>query len=259
MTILFPNKRAGLFLAEELSRLITRPVWMPEIMTLGEFIGQFTGLRQAETLPLSIKLYKAYASISGSKERFDDFYFWGNMLLGDFDDIDKYLVDARDLFSNLSALKDLENNFPYLNEEQIAAIKKFWSSFHTGTCSREQQEFLQIWDKLYDTYTLFRSSLFEQQLCYEGMNERFFCEHVHEYELHSKRILFAGFNALNRCESCGAHFRVEYQTEDGEAKRNDAEYSYAAVWEYAGDGQPPILHKEPITHDEVKPVVRSYK
>ena len=200
MTILFPNKRAGLFLAEELSRLITRPVWMPEIMTLGEFIGQFTGLRQAETLPLSIKLYKAYASISGSKERFDDFYFWGNMLLGDFDDIDKYLVDARDLFSNLSALKDLENNFPYLNEEQIAAIKKFWSSFHTGTCSREQQEFLQIWDKLYDTYTLFRSSLFEQQLCYEGMNERFFCEHVHEYELHSKRILFAGFNALNRCE-----------------------------------------------------------
>ena len=200
LTILFPNKRAGLFLAEELSRLITRPVWMPEIMTLGEFIGQFTGLRQAETLPLSIKLYKAYASISGSKERFDDFYFWGNMLLGDFDDIDKYLVDARDLFSNLSALKDLENNFPYLNEEQIAAIKKFWSSFHTGTCSREQQEFLQIWDKLYDTYTLFRSSLFEQQLCYEGMNERFFCEHIHEYELHSKRILFAGFNALNRCE-----------------------------------------------------------
>ena len=110
LTILFPNKRAGLFLAEELSQLITRPVWMPEIMTLGEFIGQFTGLRQAETLPLSIKLYKAYASISGSKERFDDFYFWGNMLLGDFDDIDKYLVDARDLFSNLSALKDLENS-----------------------------------------------------------------------------------------------------------------------------------------------------
>ena len=66
-------------------------------------------------------------------------------------------------------------------------------------------------------------------------------------------------DALNRCESCGAHFRVEYQTEDGEAKRNDAEYSYAAVWEYAGEGKAPILHKEPITHDEVKPVVRSYK
>ncbi len=66
-------------------------------------------------------------------------------------------------------------------------------------------------------------------------------------------------DALERRESCGAHFRVEHQTEDGEAKRNDAEYSYAAVWEYAGDDKAPILHKEPITHDEVKPVVRSYK
>lgn len=66
-------------------------------------------------------------------------------------------------------------------------------------------------------------------------------------------------DALNREESCGAHFRVEYQTPDGEAQRNDAEYSYAAVWEFAGDGKEPILHKEPITHDEVKPVVRSYK
>ena len=66
-------------------------------------------------------------------------------------------------------------------------------------------------------------------------------------------------DALNREESCGAHFRVEYQTPDGEAQRNDAEYSYAAVWEFAGDGKAPILHKESITHDEVKPVVRSYK
>ena len=66
-------------------------------------------------------------------------------------------------------------------------------------------------------------------------------------------------DALDRRESCGAHFRIEHQTDDGEAKRNDAEYSYAAVWLYNGEGNPPILEKEPITHDEVKPVVRSYK
>ena len=66
-------------------------------------------------------------------------------------------------------------------------------------------------------------------------------------------------DALERRESCGAHFRVEHQTEDGEAKRNDADYSYAAVWMYDGEGKPPRLEKEPITHDEVKPVVRSYK
>ena len=66
-------------------------------------------------------------------------------------------------------------------------------------------------------------------------------------------------DALNRDESCGAHFRIEHQTDDGEAKRNDAEYSYASIWEYAGPGKAPNLYKEPITHDEVKPVVRSYK
>ena len=66
-------------------------------------------------------------------------------------------------------------------------------------------------------------------------------------------------DALNRKESCGAHFRVEYQTEDGEAKRNDDEYSYVSVWEYTGENKTPNLYKEVITHDEVKPVVRSYK
>ncbi|PWM29161.1 MAG: fumarate reductase/succinate dehydrogenase flavoprotein subunit [Verrucomicrobia bacterium] len=66
-------------------------------------------------------------------------------------------------------------------------------------------------------------------------------------------------DALNRNESCGAHFRVEYQTEDGEAKRNDDEYSYVSVWEYAGENKAPNLYKEVIAHDEVKPVVRSYK
>lgn len=103
LSIIFPNKRAGLFFAKELATFIDKPVWMPEIITLGEFIEQHTGLKKADDLPLIIKLYKAYQSVSGTTERFDDFYYWGNMLLGDFDDIDKYLVNAKDLFSNLTA------------------------------------------------------------------------------------------------------------------------------------------------------------
>ena len=71
VTVLFPNKRAGLFLAEALGRLVKRPVWMPEILTLGEFVGQHTGLRQTGELTLIIKLYKAYREASGTEERFD--------------------------------------------------------------------------------------------------------------------------------------------------------------------------------------------
>ena len=199
LTIIFPNKRAGLFLAEELSRQIDRPVWMPEILTLTEYIEKHSGLKKAETLSLIIKLYKSYTAVSGSSEKFEDFYFWGNMLLADFDDIDKYLVDAKDLFSNLIALKELDLNFPYLTEEQIKAIHRFWKSFNPEKFSREQQEFLKVWDKLYATYTHFKTHLAETGICYEGMNERYFCEHIETYA-HPAHILIAGFNALNLCE-----------------------------------------------------------
>lgn len=199
LTIIFPNKRAGLFLADELSRQISKPVWMPEILTLTEYIGKYTRLKKADNLALIIKLYKSYTRVSGSTEKFEDFYFWGNMLLGDFDDIDKYQADARDLFSNLIALKELELSFPYLTEEQIAAIRKFWNSFNPEKYSHEQTEFLKVWDKLYATYTDFRESLLAEGTCYEGMNERFFCENIAGYN-HPEQILIAGFNALNTCE-----------------------------------------------------------
>ena len=122
LTIIFPNKRAGLFLAEELSRQIDRPVWMPEILTLTEYIEKHSGLKKAETLSLIIKLYKSYTAVSGSSEKFEDFYFWGNMLLADFDDIDKYLVDAKDLFS-VSDRRTNQGHTPILEELQSGKIQ----------------------------------------------------------------------------------------------------------------------------------------
>ncbi len=199
LTIIFPNKRAGLFLAEELSKLIYQPVWMPEIFTLSEFIERRTGLKKAEDLTLIIKLYKSYLKVSGIPEKFEDFYYWGNMLLGDFDDIDKYMADAKALFSNLTALKELEQNFPYLTPEQVEAIKSFWKTFNPEKYSQEQQVFLNVWDKLYDTYTDFKSNLVGEDLCYEGMGQRRFCEYLETYD-HPEKIIFAGFNALNICE-----------------------------------------------------------
>lgn len=199
LTIIFPNKRAGLFLAEELSHYIGHPVWMPRILTLPEYIERHTGLKKAEALPLVIKLYKSYGQISGTTEKFEDFYFWGNMLLDDFDNIDKYLADAKGLFSNLISLKELEMNFPYLTKEQTEAIRKFWSSFNTGQQSHEQEQFLEVWTKLYPVYEHYKTSLLAEGIAYEGMNERLFCEHIDEYE-HPQHLIIAGFNALTECE-----------------------------------------------------------
>lgn len=199
LTVVFPNKRAGLFLAEALSELIDRPIWMPEILTLPEFIEQQTGLKKAEDLPLIIKLYKSYSRTSGIPEKFEDFYFWGNMLLEDFDDIDKYLADAKALFTNVISLKEVELNFPFLSPEQIETVKKFWSSFNPEKYSHEQQEFLKVWNNLYPTYTDFKTRLSGESLCYEGMGQRHFYEHIENYKRENP-IIFAGFNALNKCE-----------------------------------------------------------
>ncbi len=199
VTVVFPNKRAGLFLAEELSRLVDRPIWMPEIVTLNEFIERYTGLKKADPVSLIIKLYKVYKACSGTEEKFEDFYFWGNMLLEDFDDLDKYLADAKDLFSNLAAYKKLDYGFSYLSEEQVEVIHSFWSSFNPQNLSNEQSEFLRVWDNLWPVYSRFREELFRKQLCYEGMGIRRFYEQIETFELPGN-LVFAGFNALNACE-----------------------------------------------------------
>jgi succinate dehydrogenase / fumarate reductase flavoprotein subunit len=66
-------------------------------------------------------------------------------------------------------------------------------------------------------------------------------------------------DAFSRNESCGGHFRLEYQTEDGEALRDDENYAYVSAWEYKGENQPEELHKEALVFDNVKLVQRSYK
>ncbi|MDR0981875.1 MAG: PD-(D/E)XK nuclease family protein [Culturomica sp.] len=199
VTIIFPNKRAGLFLAAEMAKITDKAVWLPEIMTISDFINKYSGLKQVDDLIAVTKLYKAYIKVAASNEKFDDFYFWGNMLLNDFDDIDKYLVSAKDLFKNISALKDIESDYSFLDEEQLAAIKMFWSSFNVSKFSNEKEEFLKIWSKLNDVYNLFREMLYSEQLCYEGMGIRHFCENINSYNIQGN-IVFAGFNALSLSE-----------------------------------------------------------
>ena len=199
LTVIFPNKRAGLFLAEALSELVDKPTWMPEIFTLNEFIEYQTGIKKAENITLTIKLYKAYLQASGTNEKFEDFYFWVNLLFEDLDDIDKYLVDPKMLFSNIVSLKELESGFSYLTSEQIAVIQSFWNNFNPEKYSKEQEEFLKIWNNLYATYVHFKKHLTAEGICYEGMGERHFYEHIEDYS-QEQPIIFAGFNALSPCE-----------------------------------------------------------
>ena len=201
LTILYPNKRAGLFLAQELAQLIDRPVWMPEILTLSEFIERQTGLKKAEELTLIIKLYKTYQEYAGTTERFDDFYFWGELLISDFDDVDKNLVVADNLFSNLQDLKNLIDDYEFLDKEQEEAIRQFFQNFSIERRTVLKEKFISLWDKLGTIYHRYRENLAELGIAYEGMLYRNVIEQLDTTQLKYDKYIFVGFNVLNKVET----------------------------------------------------------
>lgn len=201
--MVFPNKRAGLYFIKYLSDQISKPVWSPGILTINELFRSFSHLNIAETESLLIELYKIYRATTASPESFDEFYFWGSIILNDFDDIDKYLVNPALLFSNIKDVKNIDAQFGGLTEEQIEIIRKFWISFNPDIKTKEKDEFLKIWSVLNIIYSEFKAALKAMGLAYEGM---IFREVADEITSRKSVVLkwdifhFIGFNALNRCE-----------------------------------------------------------
>jgi CRISPR/Cas system-associated exonuclease Cas4 (RecB family) len=201
--LVFPNRRAGLYFMKYLAAKISKPVWAPAIYTVNELFRSYSSLQIASNEVLLFELYKVYRRLMNSPERFDDFYFWGDMLLDDFDDVDKYLVDAQLLFRNVSDIKTIDQQFGGLSDYQIEIIKKFWVNFDREKLTREKSGFIDIWSVLNDLYIGFRHSLKEQNIAYEGMIFREMAENKGE-EFYSGlewyMVHFIGFNALNECE-----------------------------------------------------------
>jgi hypothetical protein len=124
-------------------------------------------------------------------------------MLADFEEIDKYLADPKDIFRNLADLKELEKSFQYLSAEQLELIKRFWSTFGAEQLSEEKQQFLEIWNILYPVYDRYKRSLKEMGIGYEGMIYRNVAESILEGnypDLPFGKFVFIGFNALSPCE-----------------------------------------------------------
>jgi CRISPR/Cas system-associated exonuclease Cas4 (RecB family) len=201
--LVFPNRRAGLYFLKYLAAGIQKPVWTPAIYTINELFKSYSSFQMATAEILLFELYKVYRRIRKSPESFDDFYFWGDMLLDDFDDVDKYLVNAQLLFRNVLDIKNIDQQFGGLTGAQTDIIKKFWVNFDPEKPTREKTGFIGIWSILHDLYTAFRHSLGEQNLAYEGMLFRELAEKRSEafYSgIEWDMVHFIGFNALNECE-----------------------------------------------------------
>ncbi|MDR2423313.1 MAG: PD-(D/E)XK nuclease family protein [Prevotellaceae bacterium] len=202
LTMVFPSRRSQLFFFDELSRIIRQPLWSPEYMSMDEVISSFTTLKKADDFALLIYLYEVYRKHTKTDETFDSFYFWGETLINDFNDIDKYLVDARLLFSNLKAQKNLEGDFSFLSKEQIGYIRQFWSSFDPAGESHLQERFIEIWDVMYLIYNDFRQILKQRGQTYSGMIYRDAAENINSgTAIIDKKYVFAGFNAVGECEA----------------------------------------------------------
>jgi hypothetical protein len=205
LTFVFPNRRAVLYFRKHLSALLTAPAFAPELLTIEDFIGRLSPLRVPDKLELIHRLYQSYfeviRGVNGlAPEPFDQFYFWGEMLLRDFDELDKYMVNARQVFKDLSNQKELDASFDYLTAEQLEFLQSFWGSFDEDL-SAHKKNFLHIWRQLPDVYDTFRKQLTDDGLAYEGMLHRVVAEDIGKIGPKTgNTIIFAGFNALTMVE-----------------------------------------------------------
>jgi hypothetical protein len=202
--LVFPSRRAGLYFLKYFAAYLDKPVWTPSILTINEFFGTFSDLIIADNEILLFELYKIYRRMNRSAESFDEFYFWGDMLINDFDDVDKYLAEASVLFRNVQDFKNIDYQFGDIDPVQAEIIKRFWKNFEPEKHSPEKDGFKSVWTILNDLYTGFRESLRSRSLAYEGMIYRDVAEKYQrgDYdELKWERVHFIGFNALNKCET----------------------------------------------------------
>ena len=200
VTIVFPNKRAALFFNEHLARQTDRPTWTPSYMTISELFRSLTQLKTGDPIKLVSDLYKVYTSVTGSNESLDSFYFWGEILISDFDDADKNLVDTSVLFRNLKDLGELSADYSFLGEEQREAIRQFFHGYNAGGDTELKSKFSALWNSLGEIYEGFKSLLLKQEIAYEGMIYRQAIENLSPESMPSKIYAFVGFNVLNKVE-----------------------------------------------------------
>lgn len=218
----FPNKRSAVFFASYLDKEMSGETYIsPALETISELVSEFSTSIDASRYEQLFILYNEYAKLSDEVSDFDKFMFWGDMLLSDFNDVDRYMVDAEMLFTNVERLKEINSN--YLTEEQLKVVRRYWGDERPGRYLEQfwshihyneddnadngghkaNKKFLKLWEVLAPLYRNFRSKLREAGLSTSGMHYREAAERLrqcHNTDLPYKRYIFCGFNVLSTSE-----------------------------------------------------------
>lgn len=203
LVVMFPSLRARTFFNDAVSNLVTKPMWQPKWTTIDELMEAGSGLVRGERIQLITELFKIYEKHHPG-ETIDKFYFWGEMLISDFDMIDKYLINASMLLRNIEDIKEIESDVSYITPEQEKIILRFWSSIYNGeSLSKHKERFLKVWRSLPQIYQEYREALKKLGIGYPGLFYRETAERIKRGEsipIAPKRYVVAGFNALSKSE-----------------------------------------------------------
>ena len=216
----FPNRRSMVWFRKHLCTAVKDvPLLAPQMLTINDFFSRVSGVPASDRVRLLLELYDSYKALNPKAESLDEFIFWGDVILADFNDVDKYLVDPKQLFANVADFKALQDTFEYLTDTQREAIKGFLSHFNDqsgkltvdlGTDDPDVKgRFLQIWNILYPLYVSYNKSLADKGMAYEGMVYRSLAERLKNRSVEDvfqeifhegTTFVFVGLNALNECE-----------------------------------------------------------
>lgn len=206
-TLFLPSLRARLFFMQAVSRHLDRPAWMPRWGDLGQLMEAVSGYEQVDNIYLLPVLHRLYVQHTGSTKPLEEFFSWGQVLLGDFDQVDKYRCDAQALFSNLQDLKELEHSIEFLDEAQRSALAQFFEEFGRGESGayRLRHRFLQLWRVLLPIYGELKAYMVAQRRGYAGFVSRAAAARLLALRGEARaelpvQMVFVGFNALNACE-----------------------------------------------------------
>ena len=198
IAVVFPNKRASLFLNDYLASQAVRPLWSPAYITISDLFRNQSPLQVADPILLVCELHRCFIQCTGTDESLDHFYGWGQLLLSDFDDLDKNMAPPDRVFANVRDLHELDD-VSYLTPEQRQFISRFFSNFSDEHNSELKQRFLRLWSHLGDIYRIFNDRLASQGLAYEGALYRQVAT-TESLPNGYDTYVFVGFNFLHQVE-----------------------------------------------------------
>lgn len=198
--IIFPNNRTGYFFQAAFAKVVNKTVWSPKTFTIQAYIAKLGRIQKIDRIALVFILYDSFKAINPEfNMSFDAFFGLGELILNDFNEVDSYLVDVDQIFTNIKKLHEIDQKYSGFTEEQIEIIKQYWINFSVEDMSKEKEKFIELWNILPAVYKHFTTNLLNKNIAYEGLIYRTVADNVKSgnFQEGEETVVFIGFNALN--------------------------------------------------------------